>query len=147
MAYLLDTNILLRTIDLKHPLNEDTTKAIERLRSANHLLYIVPQNLIEAWNVCTRPLDKNGLGMSIDQTDTEIKRLERLFILLPDSPAIYPQWRTLVKQYNVQGVNVHDTRIVAAMLVHRISHILTFNIEDFKRFTEITVVHPNDILS
>ena len=145
MAYLLDTNILLRTIDLKHPLNEDTTKAIERLRSADNLLYIVPQNLIEAWNVCTRPLDKNGLGMSIDQTDTEIKRLQGLFIVLPDSPAIYPKWRTLVKQYNVQGVNVHDTRIVAAMLVHRISHILTFNIEDFKRFTEIIVVHPNDI--
>ena len=147
MNYLLDTNILLRTIDLKHPLNQDTTKAIERLRAINHLLYIVPQNLIEAWNVCTRPLDKNGLGMSVEQTDIEIKRLETLFIILPDSPAIYPQWRTLVKQYNVKGVNVHDTRIVAAMLVHGITHILTFNVEDFKRFIEIAVVHPNDILS
>ncbi len=83
--------------------------------------------------------------MSVEKTDIEIKRLETLFILLPDSPAIYPQWRTLVKQYNVKGVNVHDTRIVAAMLVHEISHLLTFNVEDFKRFIEITIVHPNDI--
>ena len=53
----------------------------------------------------------------------------------------------LVKKYNVKGVNFHDTRIVAAMLVHGITHILTFNVEDFKRFIEIAVVHPNDILS
>lgn len=146
MAYLLDTNILLRTIDLQHPLNQDTTQAIETLRSANNLLYIVPQNLIEAWNVCTRPLEKNGLGMTVTQTETEITQLETLFFVLPDTPAIYPQWRTLVKKYDVKGVNVHDTRIVAAMLVHGISRILTFNIEDFQRFTEITAVHPKNIL-
>ena len=40
MAYLLDTNILLRTIDLQHPLNQDTTQAIETLRSANNLILV-----------------------------------------------------------------------------------------------------------
>lgn len=40
-------------------------------------------------------------------------------------------------------VNVHDTRLVAAMLVHGLTHILTFNISDFLPYPEITAVNPN----
>ncbi len=45
------------------------------------------------------------------------------------------------------GVNVHDARLVAAMLVHGLTHILTFNTPDFRRFSQITVVHPSEITS
>jgi predicted nucleic acid-binding protein len=48
----------------------------------------------------------------------------------------------LVVAYGVKGVNVHDARLVAAMLVHGLTHILTFNISDFARYSEITAVHP-----
>lgn len=44
------------------------------------------------------------------------------------------------------GVNVHDARLVAAMLVHGLTHILTFNISDFARYSEITAVHPTTII-
>ena len=37
-------------------------------------------------------------------------------------------------------MQVHDTRLVAAMKVHGLSHILTFNVKDFKRFVDITVI-------
>jgi len=40
-----------------------------------------------------------------------------------------------------------DTKFAAAMLVHGISHILTFNVQDFKRFPSITVVHPATVVS
>lgn len=36
----------------------------------------------------------------------------------------------------------HPQRIVAAMIDHGIESILTFNIEDFKRYMEITVIDP-----
>ena len=45
------------------------------------------------------------------------------------------------------GVNVHDARLVATMLVHGLTHIVTFNIRDFTRYTEITAVHPREIAS
>jgi hypothetical protein len=38
------------------------------------------------------------------------------------------------------GVQVHDTRLVAAMLVHGVRHIFTLNVADFSRYGEITVV-------
>ncbi|WP_238993744.1 hypothetical protein [Calothrix sp. PCC 6303] len=54
-------------------------------------------------------------------------------------------WEQLVVKYQVKGKQVHDTRLVAAMIAHQITHLLTFNTDDFKRFTEITVIEPRDI--
>ncbi len=53
---------------------------------------------------------------------------------------VYP---TLCQFY--EAVNVHDARLVAAMLVHGLSHILTFNTTEFARYSEITAVHPTAI--
>ena len=54
--------------------------------------------------------------------------------MLPDSPAVYRVWRRLVVDYDVSGVQVHDARLVAAMIVHDLTHILTFNTADFNRY-------------
>jgi predicted nucleic acid-binding protein len=147
MSFLLDTNILLRSIDVHHAMHGDAIKAIKILRSQGELLHITPQNTIEFWNVYTRPLERNGLGRTASEADAELSRLEILFPLLPDSPQIYPQWRKLVSDYGVIGVNVHDAKLVAAMLVHGVTHILTFNVRDFRRYREITAVLPTDIVN
>ena len=146
MSYLLDTNILLRTIVTDDPNYHITMEAIASLRRSGERLFVAPQNLIELWNVAIRPAAKNGLGLSPLEAAAEIARLKELFILLPDTEQIYPEWERLVKTYEVKGVNVHDTRLVAFMLVHRLSHILTFNVKDFRRFsTEITSVSPKEV--
>lgn len=112
----------------------------------NEELIVAPQNLIELWNVMTRPLAKNGLGRTPAQVLVELQELRTNFTLLPDLPDIFPIWKQLATDYQVKGVNVHDTRLVAFMLVHNISHILTFNTKDFRRFKqEITSVHPDKV--
>jgi predicted nucleic acid-binding protein len=121
------------------------TTAISILLKRGEKLYITPQNLIEFWNVCTRPKNKNGLGYSITETREEVAKLKTIFPLLLDTSAIYPEWERLVSTYQVKGVNVHDARLVAAMLIHNLTHILTFNIEDFRRYVEITPVNPGDV--
>jgi predicted nucleic acid-binding protein len=35
--------------------------------------------------------------------------------------------------------------LVASMLANNLQKILTFNTDDFKRYKEITVVHPNEV--
>jgi predicted nucleic acid-binding protein len=47
--------------------------------------------------------------------------------------------------YRVSGVQVHDARLVAAMRVHGVRRILTFNTKDFARFDDIEAVHPADL--
>jgi hypothetical protein len=45
------------------------------------------------------------------------------------------------------GKNAHDARFVAAMMAHGLTHLLTFNPQDFRRYSGITVVTPAEILT
>jgi predicted nucleic acid-binding protein len=58
---------------------------------------------------------------------------------------IHDEWEKLVAQYDVSGKNTYDARLVAAMSVHNLTTLLTFNGVDFKRFPGITVVSPADV--
>jgi len=42
-------------------------------------------------------------------------------------------------------VQVNGVRLVAAMYVHRIAHILTLNVSDFTRFPGLATLHPNSV--
>ena len=64
---------------------------------------------------------------------------------LPDGLAGHQEWRRLLVDYRVSGVQVHDARLVAAMHIHGVKRILTFNTKDFARFNDIQAVHPKDI--
>ena len=62
--------------------------------------------------------------------------------MLPDSLAVHEEWRKLLVTHSVSGVQVHDARLVAAMREHGVKRILTFNVKDFSRYTDIEAVHP-----
>lgn len=141
---LIDTNTLLRTLQPLHPQRETARSAIKALTARGHELQLVPQNLMELWVVATRPVGQNGLGLSIPEATSELMRLKSMFPLLPDTPAIYPVWENLVIRYGVSGKPAHDARLVAAMQVHGLTAILTFDRTGFSRYAGIEVVHPAD---
>lgn len=145
LAFLVDTNVLLRLSQRKSPEFTLIRNAVGSLRHAQIPLYYVAQNLVEFWNVSTRPTAQNGYGLSLADTDQAARRIEKLFILLPEVEAIHQEWRRLVVKYGVSGVKVHDARLVAAMFVYRIGRILTLNARDFDRYKAIESVHPSDI--
>ncbi|MCC5602502.1 type II toxin-antitoxin system VapC family toxin [Nostoc favosum] len=148
MTYLVDTNLLLLSVQPHHPMYADTLNAISTLPGAEEELFITSQNLIEFWRSATRPAQRNGLGLTIAEARMELESLEGLFLVLPDVPEIYPEWKRLILQYGVAGVNVHDARLVALMLVHRLTHILTFNVRDFNRYaSEVTPLNPTSFTS
>lgn len=145
MKYLLDTNILLRLVQLTHPQHKEASEALKKLKIQNAEFYIFLQNISEFRNVCTRPKDKNGLGLSIAETDLQLKKFERFFSFLPDTSEVYENWRELVVKHSVSGIQVHDAKIVAAMKAHDIENLLTFNAKDFKSYTDIKIVEPKDV--
>ena len=142
MSYLLDTNVAWRRIRKNDPRHADVKSAIDALAQAGEQVFITAQNLVEFRAVATRPESANGLGFTSAEAITAASEIEALFDLLPETPAIYPQWRTLVGQYGVCGKQVHDTRLVAVMLVHGVTHLLTLNGADFRRFSGIAVIEP-----
>ncbi|HKP12294.1 MAG TPA: type II toxin-antitoxin system VapC family toxin [Blastocatellia bacterium] len=145
MNYVVDTNVMLRAVQSKHAMQRVAYMAIATLRGQGERLCLTSQNVIESWAVATRPLSYNGLGMTVEQAARQFGRIKRFFTVLPDSPAILTEWEGLVIQYRVIGKQAHDARIVAAMKAHGVTHLLTFNTDDFKRYAEITTVHPANV--
>lgn len=148
MLYLIDTKILLRFAIRSHPLHPTVRAAIHKLKQENHSLYVTSQNCVEFWNVATRPIDRNGFGFTPAETDKFLRLIEQIFTVLADSYMVYSTWRSLVVQFNVSGVQVHDARLIAIMLANNITHILTLNTRDFVRYASagIIAVDPENVL-
>jgi len=142
MRILVDTNILVRRVNRKDPSFNEARMALNLLRERGDQLCVVPQIMIEFWSVCTRPLHRNGLGLSTAIADRISTRIEDGLDLVPETPDTYAVWRALVKLHEVSGLKVFDARLVASAKVHGIGVILTFNDSDFRRFSEVQVVHP-----
>ena len=115
MRYLLDTNILLRLSQPHDPAYQSIIDSIALLQQqADTEFCFLLQSLSEFWNVCTRPVENNGYGFSIAETDRRARAIEGFCVYLPDTPQVYAEWRLLVVKHSVVGVQVHDAKLAAA---------------------------------
>src|SRR5260370_42484482 len=143
MDCLIDTNIILRAAGQLHTVTPRACRAMKVLFRQGHRLCVAKQTLIESWVVATRPRDANGFGYSAQFAAEGISKVKRLFYLLAETDDIYPAWEKLVLSNKVLGKTAYDARLVAAMHVHNISRILTFDDAVFKRYAGIRVLHPD----
>ncbi|MHB1745418.1 MAG: type II toxin-antitoxin system VapC family toxin [Acidobacteriaceae bacterium] len=142
---LIDTNILLRITRRSDPYHPLIDAALARLAEQNTILYYTHQNVAELWNVMTRPVSRNGFGLTAAEAEREVRTVEAGMNLLPDNESVYREWRRIVVQYGITGVQVHDARLAAAMLVHHVEHILTLNTADFVRYQGLIAIHPSNL--
>jgi predicted nucleic acid-binding protein len=123
----------------------DVALAVSVLLDRGDELCAIAQNLIEFWAVATRPIAANGLGLTVVEAALELTKLKVTFTVLPDTADILTEWEQLVVNHQVLGKQVYDARLVAAMKVNSVTHLLTFNTADFKRYDGITVVSPSSV--
>jgi len=141
---LVDTNVLLR-MTRRSEEQAIIRRALRQLRLQNATLCYTHQNIAELWNVLTRPVQVNGLGLSVAEAEIEVHAIETAMRLVPDNASVYREWRRILLEYGVSGTQVYDARLVAAMYVHGITHMLTLNVSDFQRFLHIEVLHPSAV--
>lgn len=91
MAYLLDSNILIRQFDIASPLRSHALASIEALIKAKEEVVIFPQVIIEFWSVVTRPLNVNGLGWTPAQAEAAINSLPSVIRLVPETSAVFDE--------------------------------------------------------
>ena len=89
MKWLIDTDILLRLVEITALQYIEAKNAVDKLLKKGDTLYILLQNISEFWKVCTHPLDKNGVGFTIAQTEAELSKIEQFFDILPDTIEVY----------------------------------------------------------
>ena len=145
MAILVDTNILLRSVQPDHPMHASAVRALAALLEREESLVVAIQNLAEFWNAATRPEASNGLGFSIEEARDEFLKLEEFFEVLHENQTSYTAWKELLVENRVSGVQVHDARLVAVMKAYNIRQIVTFNTTDFTRYVGIESLHPDNI--
>ncbi len=145
MLYLVDSNILLRWVKPDHDDYPLVVSALDWIIRTDGVLCYTSQNVAEFWNTCTRPKERNGYALSPNETDRRARLFEGKLRLLPDSLAVHEEWRRLIAAHGVCGVQVHDARLVAAMRVHGVRRILTFNGKDFARYSDVEAFHPGAI--
>ena len=145
MTVLVDTNVLLRQFEPGHAHHRAAVDSITRLILSGEPVHVTAQNIAEFWATATRSPAQNGLGLAVAVAVAALEHIEQVFALLPDDPAIYDHWKRLVTAHRVIGNQVYDARLVAAMTVHGVGRILTFNAGDFAHYG-IEVIHPSAVL-
>ena len=147
MLYLVDTSVLIRAVHARDPSCASARHAMAALAEAEHRLCVLPQNLAEFWFVCTRPVSSNGLGYSYARTNRYVGRFEPYLDMFFETPAVVAQWRTLLEEMRMVGRQIFDARLAAAATVHGFERILTFDVDHFRRYSGIEIVHPADVLA
>ena len=143
--YLVDSNVLLRWVNPNDQHHAVIASLVESIIDTGEGLCYTSQNLGEFWNVCTRPLDRNGYGLSPEETSHRPRFFESRARLLPETLSVHQEWRRLLVVHNVSGAQVYDARLVAAMRIHGVKHIFTFNAKDFARYSDIEAVQPTRV--
>jgi predicted nucleic acid-binding protein len=78
-----------------------------------------------------------------------VRFIESACQIVTEDTASYDRWRQLIARYKVNGVAVHDARLIAIMLAHRAQQLLTLNERDFRRYEPegIIVVTPQSLIT
>jgi predicted nucleic acid-binding protein len=63
---LVDTNILLRITRRSDPHHQLLDRTLAQLAGQGTSLYFTHQNIAEFWNAMTRPIARNGLGLTVN---------------------------------------------------------------------------------
>ena len=147
MKILVDTNILLRWVQVDHPSHASAIESHRTLTARGDLLHIVPQVAYEFWAVCTRPGPENGLGISVQEADRMLKSFGQLFDELPEHQDTRRVWQQLALETQAKGKTSHDARLAAAAKCHGLDAVLTFNPQHFSRFPGLQILDPADLAS
>lgn len=65
-------------------------------------------------------------GLSPAETDRRANSFETRMRLLPDDVLVHEEWRRLLIQYQLSGIRVYDTHLIAVMNAYNVTRLLTY---------------------
>lgn len=131
----IDTNVFVHSRTLEDPHRDTAREQLELAREGGEPLRISCQVLREYLAVVTRP-QAWSIAVSREEAIADIQRLMAGFEVLEDGPAVTATLIELCQSVPVGGRQVHDANIVATMLAYDERRLLTFNVADFRRYSD-----------
>lgn len=135
----LDTNLLVCAVRPESPRYFHARGVLRRLEDADAEVWISRQVLREFLTVLSRPQPPLP-AMEQAALLAAAREYERAFCFAEDQDLVTQQLFLLLEQIPTGGKQIHDANIVATMLAYGIPKLLTYNIEDFRRFAGLIEV-------
>ena len=129
-----DTNILIYTTMLNSPFHARASLALNEFEKESVQLWVSRQVLREYLAALTRG-DPQTLPVPLADLISDVRVFESHFRVAEDGHGVTEHLLTIVGTIPVGGKQVHDANIVATMLACDIPQILTYNLDDFRRFS------------
>ena len=131
----LDTNVLVLARFEGAPRHALARRRMWEAGNSGEILRISRQVLREYLATVTRP-QRWSPPVGMDRALAHVAALEARFEVFEDGPEVSEVLKRLCREVSVAGKQVHDANIVATMLAHGETRLLTFNAGDFRRYGE-----------
>lgn len=138
----LDTNVLLSATDTGRAEFDRARATLDEWPARGITLYTSGQILREYLSVATRPIERNGLGLTQPDAIANIMAFRERLHLLAENDKVADRMLELLTTTKCAGKQVHDANIVATMLTHGVHTLVTLNVDDFTRFGHAIDVVP-----
>ena len=136
-----DTNVLVQATISTAPEHLRARAALARLRAQGRVA--VPRQVLREYMAATTRPQTWSRALTLAEAIADIDGFVRRFAIIEDGQAVWDELIKLTRSFAFGGKQVHDVNIVATMLAHGETRLLTFNAGDFRRFGSlIEVVVP-----
>ena len=138
----LDTNILVYALREESPWHASAVLRLRELAEGRSTWAIPAPSLHEFLAVATHPrifTPPTPLGVAIEFTEAVLQ--SPTLLVLSESDGYWPVLHGLVRGSNVAGRRIHDARIAALCLHHRVAELWSAD-RDFGRFPQVKTRNP-----
>jgi predicted nucleic acid-binding protein len=136
-----DTNVLVYANQAGAARHDAALAVLRDAEAAGAELWISGQVLREYLAAVTR--QQGGLAaLPMAIALARVDQFAGQFRLAEDGPPVRARLHALLIAHPTGGRQVHDANNVATMLAHGISRLLTFNLDDFRRFLPAIRIEP-----
>jgi predicted nucleic acid-binding protein len=140
-AIFIDTNILIYSNLALSPFHTQAIQKLQDFADQDMEMWISRQTLREYLSGMTRRSDLTGT-IPITSLVADVEYFSSYFHVAENTALVTERLLKLMTEINIGGKQVHDANIVATMLVYGIPRLLTHNIGDFARFSELITILP-----
>lgn len=135
----IDTNVLVYVSRPTAPEHSTAVAALAETEASGCAVWLSPQVLREYLAVVTRP-QATAPALRMAAAIADIRQFRAAFAVTEEGPMVLERLLLLLQTHPGAGRQVHDANIVAAMSVHGIGRLMTFNAGDFRRFADVIEV-------
>ena len=134
---ILDSNIIIYSINISSPKHKEAQKFIQNYRSE---LFVAHQNVFESLRVLTHKKFPSPMK-PIDAVKSIFQITNALRIVSPNYESYYLSLE-FIRKYDLKSDQVFDAYLVGTALSNDINTIATDNEKDFKVIKEINIFNP-----